>query len=153
MLLEGTDAKDPSDLLHAGIGRSPESRHAGVNSFVKLQKRFENGRPSLKVENLGDSEKLLANSKHFRQTAKRYSRLEDVTNELWGGWLGRYRERLKSAVTAAEREPRHQIRALMALRPNCLLDESSDSTVGLRSLKDCEPSNETLVRALRDKLG
>ena len=104
MLLEGTDAKIHLIYYTPELEEARSRGQLNTNSFAKLQKKFENGRPSLKVENLGDSEKLLNNSRHFRQRAQYHSRVEDTTNELWGGWLGRYGDRLRSAVAAAEKE-------------------------------------------------
>jgi hypothetical protein len=104
MLLEGTDAKLHLIYYTPALEEARSRGQLNTNSFVKLQKTFENGRPSLKVENLGNSEKLLDAAKHFRQKAQRYSRVEDATDELWGGWLGRYGDRLRSAVAAVEKE-------------------------------------------------
>lgn len=108
MLLEGTDSKIHLIYYTPELEQARSRGQLNTNSFAKLQKEFENGRPSLKVENLGDSEKLLDAARHFRQKAQRYSRVEDATDEIWGGWLGRYRDKLRSAANAAEKEPRIQ---------------------------------------------
>jgi type IV secretory pathway VirD2 relaxase len=105
MLLEGTDAKIHLIYYTPALEEARSRSQLSTNSFVRLQKKFEKGRPSLKVENLGDSEKLLGSAKHFRQKAQRPSPMEDATDELWGGWLGRYRDRLRAAVATAEKEP------------------------------------------------
>jgi type IV secretory pathway VirD2 relaxase len=101
MLLEGTDAK-----IHL-IYHTPEmqeSRSRGQlapNSFVRLRKRFENGRPLLEAENLGDSEALLKNKSYFRRKVWRdLSAGVSVNDESFGGWLGRYRDALKVARQA-----------------------------------------------------
>lgn len=98
MLLEGTDAKIHLIYYTPELEEARSRGQLGVNSFVKLKKKFENGRPLLAVENLGDSEKLLGNLKHFRQRARGYSRMEDPSGQPWGGWLGRYGDRLTSFV-------------------------------------------------------
>jgi type IV secretory pathway VirD2 relaxase len=90
MLLEGTDAKIHLIYYTPTLEEARSCGQLGTNSFVRLQKKFENGRPVLAVENLGNSEKLLENTKHFLQKAQRYARMEDATHEPWGGWLGRY---------------------------------------------------------------
>ena len=65
LLLEGTDAK-----VHL-IYYTPEMEEARsrgklrANSFVRLQKQFENGRPVLDVEDSGDAERILHNKRHF----------------------------------------------------------------------------------------
>jgi type IV secretory pathway VirD2 relaxase len=93
MLLEGVDAK-----IHL-IYHTPEMQEARsrgqlvANSFVKLRKRFENGRPLLDLESLGDSEELLKNKSYFRRKARLGFREGDgVVDESLGGWLGRYRD-------------------------------------------------------------
>jgi hypothetical protein len=108
MLLEGTDAKIHLIYYTPELEEARSRGQLNTNSFAKLQKKFENGRPLLGVENLGDSEKLLDNPKHFRQRSRGYSRADNATNELWGGWIGRYRHRLASASEAAEKEPRNE---------------------------------------------
>ena len=105
MLLEGTDAKIHLIYYTPALEEARSRGQLGVNSFVKLQKDFEKGHPLLTAENLGHSEKLLDNTKHFDQRARGYSRVQNATNELWGGWLGRYWDRLRSAVAAAEKKP------------------------------------------------
>ncbi len=101
LLLEGTDAK-----VHL-IYYTPEMEEARsrgklrANSFVRLQKQFENGRPVLDVEDSGDAERLLRNKHHFSETAKTFLRKGFFLSEDgWGGWLGRYQAAL--AKTAAE---------------------------------------------------
>ena len=108
MLLEGTDAKIHLIYYTPALEEARSRGQLGVKSFVKLQKKFENGRSLLVVENLGDSEKLLDNPKHFRERSRGYSRVDNATNELWGGWIGRYRQRLASAAEAAEKVPRNE---------------------------------------------
>jgi len=105
MLLEGTDAKIHLIYYTPELEEARSRGQLGVNSFVKLQKKFEDKRPFLAVENLGDSEKLLDNTKHFRQKTQCYSRVRDASSEPWSGWLGRYGDRLRLAVTLAENEP------------------------------------------------
>jgi hypothetical protein len=69
LLLEGTDAQ-----VHL-IYYTPEmedARNQGrlrTNSFVRLQKLFENGRPLVEVSDEGDAEKLLKNRHHFADRA------------------------------------------------------------------------------------
>ncbi|MDQ1474644.1 MAG: hypothetical protein QOJ99_6124 [Bryobacterales bacterium] len=92
MLLEGTDAK-----VHL-IYYTPEmevARSRGklrVNSFIRIQKEFENGQPELKVESYGDSERLLQNRRHLEKRAKASLKQEGKPESCWGGWLGRYQD-------------------------------------------------------------
>jgi type IV secretory pathway VirD2 relaxase len=102
LLLEGTDAQ-----VHL-IYYTPEmeqARAAGklrVNAFVRLQKLFENGRPILAIDDNGDAEKLLRNDRHFKERARslRDHGGEIEAEELFGGWLGRYRATLARTINA-----------------------------------------------------
>jgi hypothetical protein len=93
LLLEGIDAK-----IHL-IYHTPdlqEARSRGqltVNCFIKLRKRFQNGRPVFDLTSFGDSEELLKNKSYFRRIIQlepdeRKGRIDSS----WGGWLGRYRD-------------------------------------------------------------
>ena len=70
LLLEGTDAQ-----VHL-IYYTPEMEEARsrgklrANSFVRLQKKFENGRPVLEVEDFGDAERVLRNDRHLKERAR-----------------------------------------------------------------------------------
>ena len=99
LLLEGTDAK-----VHL-IYYTPEmeqARNQGkfrTNSFIRLQKLFENGRPLMEVTDEGDSEKFLRNRNHFVERVRSLGGREDqMTVADFGGWLGRYRSALASAI-------------------------------------------------------
>ncbi|HXJ39856.1 MAG TPA: hypothetical protein VNH18_11305, partial [Bryobacteraceae bacterium] len=71
------------------------------NSFVRLQKQFENGRPALEIEDSGDAERVLRNRRHLGERARAFLVHGIVPPEDgWGGWLGRYQAAVKS--TAAE---------------------------------------------------
>ena len=91
LLLEGTDAK-----VHL-IYYTPEMEEARsrgklrANSFVRLQKQFENGRPVLEIEDSGDAERVLRNKRHLGERAKSFlNRGIAPSEDGWGGWLGRY---------------------------------------------------------------
>ena len=97
LLLEGTDAK-----VHL-IYYTPEMEEARSrgrlrsNSFVRLRKQFENGRPVLDIEDSGDAERILHNKRHFGERARGIAPLEGA----WGGWLSRYHAALSKAATEA----------------------------------------------------
>jgi hypothetical protein len=99
LMLEGTDAR-----IHH-IYYTPEvedARRRGAlktNSFVRLRKLFANGEPKLEIDNLGDSESVLCNKAHMRQTARELVKRGVVPDEDgWGGWLGRYQSALKKVA-------------------------------------------------------
>jgi hypothetical protein len=101
LMLEGTDGR-VYYLRHTT--ELDEARRRGdlaTNSFVAINKTVdEDHRRRIVVENLGSAEALLGNRDHFRAQAERL--IEHGVNlsddERWGGWLGRYYERLREAV-------------------------------------------------------
>jgi hypothetical protein len=103
MMLEGTDAK-----VHC-IYHTPEMAEARgrgglrVNRFLRLRKRFENGRPLLETEELGHSERILGDHRLLQETVERLSRGGTVpVEDGWGGWLGRYQSALCKAAIELE---------------------------------------------------
>jgi hypothetical protein len=91
LLLEGTDA-----IVYL-IYYTPEMEEARgkgnlrANSFIRLRRQFENGRPVLEIEDYGDAERTLKNRDHLRETAKTFLARGIVpSDDGWGGWLGRY---------------------------------------------------------------
>jgi hypothetical protein len=100
LLLEGTDAK-----VHL-VYYTPEMEEARsrgklrANSFIRLQKQFENGRPALEIEDSGNAERVLRNKRHLGEKAKTFAVNGIVPPEDgWGGWLGRYQAAVKIAAT------------------------------------------------------
>ena len=100
LLLEGTDGR-----LHH-VYYSPEIHYARslgklrTNSFVRLRRMSdEDGRSILKVDDLGDAEKLIQNKRHFLEGARRLIK-HDITpvEDGWNGWLGRYQSALVHAA-------------------------------------------------------
>jgi len=90
LLLEGTDAR----VYH--IHYTPEMEDARsrgelrTNAFVRLRKQFVDGHPSLEIDELGDSESILRNREHLKETAQKLIRRGVVPQEDgWNGWLGR----------------------------------------------------------------
>jgi hypothetical protein len=97
LMLEGTDAR-----IHH-IYYTPEmedARNRGAlrtNSFVRLRKQFANSEPRLEIDDFGDSESVLSNKAHMRQTVRNLIKRGVIPNEDgWGGWLGRYQAPLKN---------------------------------------------------------
>ena len=66
---------------------------------MRLRKLFAEGHPSLKIDELGDSESILRNKGYLRETAQRLIRRGIVPQEDgWNGWLGRYQKALCEAA-------------------------------------------------------
>jgi uncharacterized protein DUF3363/relaxase-like protein len=105
LLLEGTDGR-----LHH-VYYTPEIHYAWslgklrTNSFIRLSRIFtEDGHPTLKVDDLGDAEKLLQNKHHFLHGAQRLIKHDIIPVESgWNGWLGRYQSALVHAAEEIHR--------------------------------------------------
>ena len=66
---------------------------------------FPRGHPSLKIDELGDSESILRNTGYLREAAQRLIRRGVVLQEDgWSGWLGRYQKALGEAATTIDGE-------------------------------------------------
>ena len=73
-----------------------EARNHGklrTNSFVRLRKLFVDGEPVMEIDDLGDSEAVLANKSRMQQTAR--ALIKRGINST-GGWLGRMARSLPS---------------------------------------------------------
>jgi hypothetical protein len=100
-LLEGTDARVHLIYYTAEMEEARSRGQLRANSFVRLRKQFENGRPVLEIEDSGDAERVVKNKRHLIETAKTFLARGIVPSENgWEGWLGRYQVAVKN--TAAE---------------------------------------------------
>jgi type IV secretory pathway VirD2 relaxase len=103
LLLEGVDGKIHFLWQSAEIQAARRQRLLRVNSFVRIEKQFASTRPFLRVEDLGDSRKLLENDDYFRKTASRL--LQNGVPQIepsWGGWLGDYQKTLRTHLIAMQ---------------------------------------------------
>ena len=107
MLLEGTDATVHLIYHMAGIEKARSEGKLAVNSFVRIGKRFDNKKPTLQVDDLGEADALLKNSSYFEKEAELMIRrgIRDVHSE-WGGWLGQYQQKLHAELRNLERGKR-----------------------------------------------
>ena len=105
MLVEGTDAKVHLIYHTAAIEEARKKGKLAVDSFIRIEKRFEHKKPTLCVDDLGDANALLQNSSHFHKEAESLLRrgIRDVQSE-WGGWLGQYQTRLQSELRNLDRD-------------------------------------------------
>lgn len=105
LLLEGTDGR-----LHH-VYYTPEIHYARsvgklrTNSFIRLRRTVaEHGQPRLEVEDLGDAEKLLRNTRYFTDNARGVIRRDVFPIEQgWSGWLGQYQAALARAAEEVRR--------------------------------------------------
>jgi exonuclease III len=101
LMLEGTDARAYYLRYTPELDEARSRGDLKTNSFVKIEKTMdEDRRRRSVVVNLGDAEALFENRDHFRSLAKRLEQRGVVPfdDERWGGWLGRYHEKLREAV-------------------------------------------------------
>jgi Protein of unknown function (DUF3363) len=116
LLLEGVEGKIHFLWQNGEIQAARRQGQLRVNSFVRMEKQFASTRPLLKIEDLGDSQKLLQDDAYFRKTASRLlQKGVQVIGPLWGGWLGDYQERVCSKLTVIrdheQKRPRDLARA------------------------------------------
>jgi type IV secretory pathway VirD2 relaxase len=99
LLLEGTDGHVHLVYYTPEMEQARNQGKLRTNSFVRLQKLFENGRPLIEVTDEGDAEKLLQNRHHFAERARPLRGRDDqIASDDFGGWLGRYRSALAAAI-------------------------------------------------------
>jgi hypothetical protein len=105
VLIEGTDAKVHLVYYSSALEEARSRGQLRPNSFVRLRKQFENGRPVLEVEDLGDAEKILRNTRHLEGTVRPLVKRGIVPAEDgWSGWLGRYQAALAKAAVSVQRD-------------------------------------------------
>lgn len=104
LLLEGIDAK--VHLIHHTNEIFDARSHGQLrpNAFVRLRRRFENGRPLLEIEDHGDADRLLRNKSFVAQRAREAARGTIPSQTGWGGWLGRFEATMAGAARAEVRD-------------------------------------------------
>jgi hypothetical protein len=98
-MLESTDGRL---LMIRHTPELEEARSRGKmrpDQFVRLEKRFTDGKPKLEVQDFGKADTILRDKEHFAARA-RIARSPDLR---WGGWLGQYQSALRNARVSAER--------------------------------------------------
>ncbi len=97
-LLEGTDARVYYVPYRPEIEDARNQGALRTNSFVRLRKLFVDGKPLLETKDFGGAEAVLKNQRHMRDAARVCGEAGDLADqEIWGGWLGRYRAALRAA--------------------------------------------------------
>jgi type IV secretory pathway VirD2 relaxase len=107
MLVEGTDAKVHLIYHTEAIEEARNQGKLAVKNFVRIEKRFAKGKPTLHVDDLGDANALLRNSSYFHKEAELLLRrgIREV-QPVWGGWLGQYQTRLQTELRNPDRRKR-----------------------------------------------
>ena len=103
LMLECTDGK----VYH--IYRTPEmeelrsQRGLQTNSFIRLRKLSTMRGPAVEIKDMGDSEVILHNKSHLRETAREMIRRGVYPQDGgWNGWLGRYQKALVDTAFTLE---------------------------------------------------
>jgi hypothetical protein len=105
LMLEATNGQ----VYH--IYRTPEMeelrsrRGLQTNSFIRLRKLSMVRDPVLEIKDMGDSEAILTNKAHLRETAGEMIRRGVYPQDGgWNGWLGRYQKALVDTAFELEQE-------------------------------------------------
>jgi type IV secretory pathway VirD2 relaxase len=107
MLVEGTDGKVHLIYHTRAIEEARSEGKLGVGSFIRMEKRFTNKKPTLYVDDLGDANALLQNSSHFHKEADLlFRRGVHEVPRFWGGWLGQYQMKLQTELGGFDRRNR-----------------------------------------------
>jgi type IV secretory pathway VirD2 relaxase len=105
LMLEGTDGQ----VYH--VYRTPEmeelrsQRGLQTNSFIRLRKFSTARGPVVEIKDMGDSEAILTNKAHLRETAREMIRRGVHPQDGgWNGWLGSYQKALVGTAFELEQE-------------------------------------------------
>jgi type IV secretory pathway VirD2 relaxase len=105
LMLEATDARVYYVCYTPEMEEARSRGGLRTNSFIRLRKRFSEGRPVLEIDDLGDSESILRSKRHLRETAQHLIRTGVVPlDDGWNGWLGRYQKALVEIAARLERQ-------------------------------------------------
>jgi hypothetical protein len=111
LMLEGADGQ----VYH--IYRTPEMEELRsqqglqTNSFIRLRKFSTFRGPVVEIRDMGDSEAVLRNKTHFRETAREMIRRGVFPkDDSWNGWLGRYQKALDAAFALEQQQAKERER-------------------------------------------
>jgi hypothetical protein len=92
-----------------------------ANSFIQLRKFSAVRGPVVEIRDMGESEAILRNKVHLRETAREMIRCGVLPkDDGWNGWLGRYQNALGDAAFALEQKQAKETRATQESRPSPL---------------------------------
>ena len=112
LIIEGVDGKVHFLYQTDEIQDARRQGQLRVNSFARIEKQFsEEGRPSLRVEDLGDASELLQNNAYLRNEALALTQQGvSQVERTWTGWLGEYQDAIEAHLSKA-RQRGHDSRA------------------------------------------
>ncbi len=103
MMIEGSDAKVHCAYHTAEMAEVRSRGGLRANRYVRLRKRFENGRPLLEVDELGRSEKSARDRLHHEETALRVTQTSIARGEDgWSGGLALEQSAVRKAAVELE---------------------------------------------------
>jgi hypothetical protein len=104
MILEGTDARVHFIRHTSTMEQMRREGRLAPNSFVAFRQTEEGDRP-LKIDDLGDADQYLA-SAQMRNSARRLVQRGIIGADAeYGGWLGKYYQRLAEANAPEKTHP------------------------------------------------
>src|SRR5207248_1986361 len=110
LIIEGVDGKVHFLYQTDEIQNARRQGQLRVNSFARIEKQFsEEGRPSLRVEDLGDASELLQNNAYLRNAA--LTLIQQGVSQVertWDGWLGHYQESVQTHLYRARQRQRQR---------------------------------------------
>ena len=105
MILEGTDQKVHFIYHTREVETARQRGKMKPNAFVQFIRRSIGGNTDLKVDDLGDSERLLSDQRHMRKAVQEIQKRRMITADNgWGGWLGKYERTLVETADLIETE-------------------------------------------------
>jgi hypothetical protein len=105
LMLEGTDGHVYQIYRMPEMEELRSQRGLQTNSFILLRKFSTAHGPAVEIKDMGDSEAILSNKGHLRETARdMIQRGVYPPDGGWNGWLGRYQKALVDAAFALEQE-------------------------------------------------
>ena len=101
LMIEGVDGKVHFLYQTDEIQNARQQGQLRVNSFARIEKQFsEDGRPSLRVEDLGDASELLKNNAYLRNAALTLTQQGvSQVERTWTGWLGEYQDAIEAHLS------------------------------------------------------
>ena len=105
LMLEGTDGQVHHIYRTPEIEELRSQRGLRINSFIRLRKFSTVRGPVVEIKDMGDSEAILSNKAHLRETVHEMIRRGIYPRDGgWNGWLGRYQKALVDTAFALEQE-------------------------------------------------
>jgi type IV secretory pathway VirD2 relaxase len=112
LMLEGVDARVHYVEYTPAMEEARAHGELRTNAFVRLRRVFIDEEAALAIEDLGNSESLLKNRKHFQSKARELVRQGVASVEQgFGGWLGRYHSALMQAAMEIQYPAREHVKA------------------------------------------